>query len=337
MRGRRSSLTALLLFLGLALFGLITKGPPRPEPDPKGTFSFAVLGDAPYYPQEDLQYRLVLAALRAHDLRFVLHVGDILGSPCTEPRYRRTLREFQSLPHPVIYTPGDNEWTDCWSELSGEYEPLDRLRLLRETLFPVPGESLGGQPIQVDSQARSGRFSELVENVRWSRDGLVFATVHLVGSANGRDEFPGRTEADDAEVERRTAGATLWLRETLVAARQSGASAVVLAFHASPEFEEPFDRPYRQAYEPFLTALEEEAATFARPVLVVHGDNHEYLVDRPVTDRRTGRTLENLTRLQVPGSPDVGWVRVVVSPATDSDAETRFDFHPWIVPKWKYW
>ena len=74
-------------------------------------------------------------------------------------------------------------------------------------------------------------------------------------------------------------------------------------------------------------------AEVALPVLVLHGDHHEYTVDRPLVRHTTGRRLENLTRLQVPGSPDVGWVRVVVTPGVADP----FVFEERLIPRWKYW
>jgi hypothetical protein len=70
---------------------------------------------------------------------------------------------------------------------------------------------------------------------------------------------------------------------------------------------------------------------FRRPVLAMHGDNHDYIVDRPLS--RRGQRLENFSRLQVPGSPDVGWVRVIVNPG----AADPFSFEKHVVPRWKYW
>jgi hypothetical protein len=61
-------------------------------------------------------------------------------------------------------------------------------------------------------------------------------------------------------------------------------------------------------------------------VLVAHGDDHEFTVDRPLE-------LANLTRLEVPGSPDVGWVRVTVT----SSARNPFAFENHVIPHWKYW
>ena len=62
-----------------------------------------------------------------------------------------------------------------------------------------------------------------------------------------------------------------------------------------------------------------------RPVCA-HGDQHEYTVDRQLG-------LANLTRLEVPGSPNVGWVRVTITP----NAREPFAFEPHVIPRWKVW
>ncbi len=127
------------------------------------------------------------------------------------------------------------------------------------------------------------------------------------------------------------AAAVVWLRETFAAARTAGASGVVLALHANPGFEDPPEDPGWVVFEPFLTALAEEVAALLRPVLAIHGDWHDYTVDQPLTHGDTGEILANFTRLQVPGSPMVGWVRVTVAPGT---AEL-FSFEPRVIPWWK--
>jgi hypothetical protein len=330
---RRRTWVLGVLALALVIVFLITRGPEAPIPNPPGTFSFAVLGDAPYYPWEELRYRLVLQALDANDLRWVINVGDIFWRPCTDERYRQTLNEFNGLRHPVIYTPGDNEWTDCWEPGSGGFLPLERLNRIRQIFFQNPTRSMGMSALPLVSQADREPFSEFVENARWSHEGIVLATVNIVGSKNAMKPFPSRTEADDAASRRRTDAAASWVRETFAEARNANASAVVLSFHANADLENPADDTYRQAFEPFLTAIEEEAERFARPVLLAHGDGHEYTVDHPLVRRTTGRQLDNVTRLQVPGSPAVGWVRVVVTPGS----ENPFAFDQHVVPRWKYW
>lgn len=292
-----------------------------------------MLGDAPYYVWEDLQYAVVLQELDANDLSLVIQVGDIFWRPCSDKFYRRSLDWYNGLRHPVVFTPGDNEWSDCWEPGSGGYAPLERLDRLREIFFADPLRSLGGNPLTLESQGSDELFGEYVENARWQHSGLVFATVHLVGSWNGLANFEGRTADDDEAVAERTAAAVEWMRETFDVARARDASAVVLAFHANPTFDNPEDDRYRRTYEPFIEALEEEVERFGNPVLVAHGDDHDYTVDHPLVRRTTGRRLDNLTRLQVPGSPLVGWVRVTVTPGADEP----FAFESNVVPRWKYW
>ena len=311
-----------LLLLAILAIIIATWGPPPPTPNPPGTFSFAAFGDAPYYLWEEWQYRLVLRSIDEHDLAAAINVGDIFWKPCSDARYRRTLDEFNELRHPVIFTPGDNEWTDCWQRQPGEYVPLERLARLRQMFFANPKESLGGSRIAVTSQG-----GEFVENVRWEHERIVFATVHVPGSWNGARAFPTRTNADDAEVARRTDAAVRWLRETFAAASSAQAPAVVIAFHASLGLYHAPGHPYRRQYQPIATTLEEEAARFGKPVLAIHGDDHHFVVDHPFSD------APNITRLEVPGSPLVGWVRVIVRPA----AASPFQFQSHIVPRWKYW
>src|SRR6185503_2664357 len=157
--------------------------------------------------------------------------------------------------------------------------------------------------------------------------------VHLVGSQNGMKPFPGRTAEDDEAAKRRTAAAESWLRETFTEAKSLNASAMVVSFHASPEFKAYVDDPERRPFEPFLTTLEEEADRFGRPVLIAHGDDHTYTIDNPIVRRATNTRLVNVTRLEVPGSPQVGWVRVIVTPG----AANPFAFEPHVIPRWKYW
>ena len=305
----------VLLSLGLVLW--LTRGLRPPTPNPPGTFSFGVMGDAPYNVLEEAQFRLVRQDLDAHDLTMVISVGDIFWRPCSDEMYLRARDQFNALRHPVVYTPGDNEWFDCWEAGSGGYEPQERLRRLRRIFYTTPAQSLGGRKIPLVNQP------DFIENVRWTERSLVFATVHLIGSGNGRWQFPNRTEDDIAASKTRTEAAAAWVRETFSAAQASNAPAVVIAMQGAPFDEEPKDR---DPFEPFLTTLRVEAERFQRPVLIAHGDHHQYQIDRPLG-------LANLTRLEVPGSPDVGWVRVTVTP----NAREPFAFDAHVIPRWKFW
>ena len=65
---------------------------------------------------------------------------------------------------------------------------------------------------------------------------------------------------------------------------------------------------------------------FTGPVVIAHGDGHRFTVDQPLP-------VPHITRLQVPGSQKVGWVRVIVRPGSPP----AFTFERHVVPKWKYW
>lgn len=309
---RAAAWTAVLLALAL-----LTKSCPyHPAPVPAGAFAFAAMGDAPYYWWEDLRFRILRRELDAAGLRFTIHVGDIFWRPCSDAMYAKFRKRFDLLHAPVIYTPGDNEWTDCWERGSGSYAPLERLNRIRQIFFSdAPRIPL----------ARQQQFPE---NARWKQQDVVFTTVHITGSQNAMKPFPGRTPADDAAARERMTANIAWMREAFASA--ANARAIVIAFHGSPAFEEPPGHQYRQHFEPFLGALEDETARFGKPVLLIHGDDHEYRVDSPVISRHR---LPNFTRLEVPGSPDVGWVRVTVTP----DRASPFAFERRVVGGWKYW
>lgn len=319
--------------VGLAALAGIACGPEPPLPsDPPGTFAFAVLGDAPYSGFDERRFRHLVAELEADELAWVVHVGDILEAPCSDKMLRNWLETFEAMHHPVVYTPGDNEWADCWGRRQGGYRPLERLARLRELFFAAPDWSLGERQIELSTQASDPEWSEFVENRRWTSAGIVFATVHLVGSGNALYPFPGRASENDAEARRRTEAAAAWLDQVFEHARRVDAEAVFLAAHADLAFEASSVNTYTQLFEPFRTTLVEQVRTFDRPVVLAHGDSHDYLVDRPLRDPVTGEPRENFTRLQVMGSPEIGWVRVVVD-----TAGPHFAFTPRRIPWWKLW
>src|SRR6185503_14818815 len=90
-------------------------------------FDFALIGDMPYTRVQEIEYQRVLAALNAADLAFVAHIGDfqfdatpynrnpaIASMPCVDENYKAIYDSFQTIRHPFILTPGDNDWSDCW-------------------------------------------------------------------------------------------------------------------------------------------------------------------------------------------------------------------------------
>jgi hypothetical protein len=303
-RGRPDSTRVALLAAAI----LLGCGRSAPDAVPPGSFAFGVFGDGPYYLWENGRFDHVLADVDRADLAWFLHVGDILDGQCSDEVYAKRLAQFNAIRHPVVYTPGDNEWTDCHASGSGGYDPLDRLAALRRVFFSDRGRTLGRHPMPVITQAADPAFAEFPENVRWRFGGFVFATVHVVGSSNGGDVFPGRTAALDAEVQRRTDAALAWIDTAFAQAKATKAHGVVLAMHADMGLRR--ENPH-VGFERLLAELERQVADFPGSVLLIHGDSHIQRVDQPLMDAR-GKVYENFTRLEVFGSPDIGWVRVVV-------------------------
>ena len=295
----------------LVLVGACT--PPAADPLPEGAFAFGVYGDGPYYFWEDARHRRLLADAEASDIDWLVHVGDILWVPCSDEVFRQRRALLDSVELAVVYTPGDNEWTDCRREIPGGYDPLERLGALRRIFFADPGSSLGGRPMPLLSQAATPDYPDFPENARWSRGGFVFATVHIVGSANAMWSFPGSTAAHQDAALRRTDAAVAWLAETFAAAHADGAKGVVIIAHGNVALESGGVWPDSdiQPYQRFVAALEAHVAAFPGPVLFIHGDSHDQRVDQPLRDS-AGVVHANFTRLEAFGSPDIGWVRVVV-------------------------
>jgi hypothetical protein len=278
------------------------------------------------------RFQRVLEDANQADLQWFLHVGDILWYPCSNEVFGDRFYRLNQLRHPVIYTPGDNEWADCHEAIAGRYQPLDRLQHLRARFFPNPGTSFGGRAMVVTTQGQDSAFSAFVENVRWQFGGFLFATMHMVGSGNASRPFEGRTEADDAEVAARTKAAIAWMEQTFRIAQSEGLKGVVLAIHGDPGLED-YPAEVYASYSTLVQRLEELVKGFEGQVLLIHGDSHELLTDHPLRDRVTGQPLSNFTRLETYGSPDIGWVRVVV----DSVAGRFAAFEPRLVSRWVLW
>ncbi len=117
------------------------------------------------------------------------HLGDIKNgsSRCDDPYFQLIRSDFDKFVNPLIYTPGDNEWTDCHRVNNGSYNPLERLAFDRKVFFNQPGMTLGQNPIKVNSQAWLG----FPENVNLRRQGVDFAVVNVVGSNDDLQPWTG--------------------------------------------------------------------------------------------------------------------------------------------------
>ncbi len=282
--------------------------PPHPD-----AFAFAAMGDAPYDEPAVPAFDAMLASLSAEPLAFVVHVGDFKAgsrSPCTDALFADRKARLGASRHPLVLTPGDNDWTDCRRDSNGKADPLERLARLRETFFADEwslGRSrmpLAKQDACAQPEGGACRCPGLPENRLWSKNGVVFATIHVVGSNDNN----GFDAANDAEQRCRAAANRAWVERALRFAAGSGQRGLALFAHA-----DPWVRSRNGIYDPLLAQLAAGARLLGRPVLFVHGDTHVYKFDRPFLDS-TGAAVGNLARVEVPGDPVVGWVKVTVDP-----------------------
>ena len=162
------------------------------------------------------------------------------GATTTLIRHRFGL--YQTFQRPFVFTPGDNEWTDCHRVNNGRYIPLERLGFLRSVFFAEVGQTTGGKARAVLSQADGGAYPEFVENVMFQQQSVMFGTVHVVGSNNGLEPWVRIFPTDSctspradriAEFERRQAAALAWVDEVFAAA--AGTKGLFLLIQANPD------------------------------------------------------------------------------------------------------
>jgi glycerophosphoryl diester phosphodiesterase len=178
-------------FIALGVDGFFTDNPDIGVAATRATV--AVIGDTPYGSAQLAAFPGDVAAINADPaVGTVMHLGDIKSgsTQCTDAYFAQIRANFDAFADPLVYTPGDNEWTDCHRANNGGYLPTERLAKLREVFFDAPGNTLGGARRDVRPQ------SGYPANVSFAESGVEFGTVHIVGSNDDRAPWFGdRTDA----------------------------------------------------------------------------------------------------------------------------------------------
>lgn len=282
----------------------------------------AVIGDTPYGDEQFNAFPALVADINAdRRVGLVLHVGDVKNgsSTCTDQRYRAVLGLYETFRDPFVYTPGDNEWTDCHRPATDGYLPTERLASVRDIFYPRTGRSLGGRPIDVLSQGSEPGFEDFVENQIWRKSATVFSTVHVVGSNNGLAPWfaAAETEAQKAirleEFASRMEANLAWIDRSFDVAARRGTRGVVIAMQA-----DMFGPGEVDGFAPIVARIAERASRFDGPVLLLEGDSHRYLVDRPLASGSPAHGVTtaapNVTRIVVEGETASEWLRLTVNP-----------------------
>lgn len=288
-------------------------------------FTFAVIGDIPYGDAEIAGFPQAIAQINADpDVQFVDHLGDIKNgsSACSDAYFSLIKSDFDLFRDPLVYTVGDNEWTDCHRPNNGAYNPLERLTAIRKAFFDHPGRTLGQHSVKVASDAAAG----YPENVRYTRGDVAFAALHVVGSNNSLAPWTGNTTStpeQTAEVLGRTASVINTIHETFASARHDHDRAVALMLQADmfdPTVTNAAFADY-YAFQPIIAAIAQESAAFDKPVYLFNGDSHVYTDDRPLAsgskwlDFYHVPPAPNLQRVTIDGSADAtNYLKVTVNP-----------------------
>lgn len=275
----------------------------------KPGFEFVAIGDIPYTLEDIQRFPQLIQAINQQNPSFVVHVGDIFtgATNCSDENYRWMRRAFETFKAPLIYTPGDNEWTDCHRLFSGRYNPLERLHALR-TLFYLTPPKLE-KKLSLMRQNVAPGFLPYVENARWEKNGVLFLTLHIVGSNNNLQGV------NPAEYQARNQANLAWLTKGFQLAESKKSQGIVIFMHADPFV--PIQADKKSGFADFLSRLAFLTQTFKKPVLLVHGDSHVFRIDKPFFNPEK-KIMENLTRVVVFASPHFNAVRVQIVPNAPS-------------------
>jgi hypothetical protein len=333
-------------------------------------YSIGLWGDLPYSAEQAAVLPNLIADMNSQDLAFTAHDGDLRqgsGSPnCADGRiYTNAAGYFASLQAPAIFTPGDNDWTDCdrkslgvdgrnsLQELSNERAfffstpyTLGQTHFLQEVQATPLCKGFGSANANTDvTKTQTATYTDVpcVENRRWIVGTVMYATVNIQGSCNNLcDDYP-----DPVEYAARNAADIQWMKDTFATAVAQNCVAVMFITQADPGFDDTdaTRAPTRNAntlveddaakltdgFHDFLVALRGQVIAFGKPVAYVHGDSHYFRIDKPLLDS-TGKRVTNFTRVETfgdhqPNLGDVNWLKVNVDPSS----REVFSYEPQIV------
>ena len=273
----------------------------RRRPPPRTRARWRSSATRPYGDEQEAAFPRLVADVNDDPRRAqtVVHLGDIKNgsSTCDDARLTRLRDLFGTFDDPFLYTPGDNEWTDCHRPAAGGYVPTERLARLRELFYP-----------ETEVPVRTQR-APFVENQRWSEAGVDVRArprrrqrqrARARGSAAPRRRRSARSGSPRSRPARppRSSGSTA--RSTPPSATRARGVVIGMqadTFAGSTAFERINDR------------LEQRAREFRRPVLLLQGDTHVYKTDRPAAARPEPHAASS-SRARPPSE----WLRLTIDP-----------------------
>jgi hypothetical protein len=193
---------------------------------------------------------------------------------------------------------------------AGSYDPEERLDVIRKMFFK-DDTGFGKEKLTTVGQSENPAYARYVENRRWDFGGVTFGTVHLVGTNN---YFLPESKNQNREFFERDKANVAWLEEIFGHAKQVHSPGIFL-FTQGDMF--THDKASSGCFDRFLRELKRLTIDFGKQVVLINGDSHKYIVDKPLLlDLLTKKVLQNFTRIQVFGEQDIHAVKIVIAPSS---------------------
>ncbi|KGJ89949.1 hypothetical protein [Colwellia psychrerythraea] len=250
--------------------------------------TIVILADTPYSDKEKTMlqgpngnlYRLINEISPS----VVMHLGDYKsgGKSCTNT----LLKEHKALltqiyPGRIIYTPGDNDWTDCdRASLAYSFDELERLEYLIKLMYQT-------SPLLTDNLKAITSQKAQVENTLWINDRLAISTIHLVGTSNGRVQIEkSQQKIALKKVDKRDDLNLIWLKKIEEEAKNF--DALIIGFQADIyqksvlESEACDNTPIKtcDAFTVYRQAFKDLAKRIKKPILISHGDTGAFCFEK---------------------------------------------------------
>tara|TARA_R110001592_G_scaffold4120_5_gene23068 strand:- start:4072 stop:5013 length:942 start_codon:yes stop_codon:yes gene_type:complete len=248
------------------------------------SISFTAIGDVPYNNEQRDGLIDIISRHNAIDpSEFVIHVGDIKpgAAECDETVYQDVSGILRTFEAPTFIVLGDNEYNDCSNPQQGlEYWNKYFLHFNENWTF---------EPTVIYQPERTENFS-------WTQKNVLFIGVNLVGSQ----------VHDSLEWHNRLVQNGQWVKK-LLEEQVDNVEAMVVFGHANIVEAGP------DKFKPFTDLFRSAAQSFGKPVLMVQGDGHFWIKNKPWPE-------QNITRLQIDGRDTA--VKITV----DTSLEYPFSF-----------
>lgn len=254
---------------------------------------FLVFGDMPYSQAEQSMLTgpdgSLFQAVHKEPHDFLVHVGDLKAGAwaCRDSLLQGNYKLLDELsPVPLVYTPGDNDWTDCDRPfLFPSFDELERLDYVRQH-FASHNIELAGYKRQPD----------FPENQSWQQDGVGFVTLHVTGTNNGRRQILQSDKPQAlALVEQRDKANVQWLKAALTPDLKAAVVFMQADLYQSQSAYAACNSQNQQecdGFKLYRETLSQLAEQLPYPLMLVHGDTGEYCFSQ----RQSG-----LWRLNAPG------------------------------------